>query len=142
MIELTRRPLWVAPFGDLLDEIRRKPFAWGANDCACGFVGRVIETLTGANLYAEFEGRYDDATSAYRVMREAGFKDLADLVGSKLPEYEHPSEAQIGDVAAVPTEAVFGHALGVFNGERVFILTEQGVGSLDRRVATRAFRVG
>lgn len=142
VMTLTRQPLWVGPFADLLDDLRRQPFDWKTNDCACGFAGRIVEVLTGVNVCAEFQGRFDDAASAYRVMREAGFKDLADLVASKLPEYSHPSDAQMGDIAAIPTETVFGHALGVFNGERIFILTEEGVGSLDRLTATRAFRVG
>jgi hypothetical protein len=142
MIELKRRPLWVGPFNDVLDDMRREPFDWKTNDCACKFVGRIVEVLTGENLYAEFDGTYDDAASAYRVMRAAGFTDLADMVAAYLPEYAHPSEAQIGDIMAMPVTTPFGHSLGVLNGERIFTLAETGINHIDRAVAVRAFRVG
>ncbi|KQS79821.1 hypothetical protein ASG25_21775 [Rhizobium sp. Leaf384] len=142
MIELKRLPLWVGPFNDVLDEMRRTPFDWKTNDCACKFAGRIVEVLTGENIYAEFDGAYDDAESAYRVMRGAGFKDLADMVAAYLPEYGHPSEAQIGDIMAIPTASAFVHGLGVLNGERIFTLGESGINHIDRSAATRAFRVG
>jgi len=142
VINLKRVSLWVEPFNAVLDEIRRKPFAWGENDCGPAFAGRIVFALTGVDFGLEYAGRYDDASSAYRLMRADGFDDLADLVASKLPEHAHASEAHIGDIVTIPVDTVFRHALGVVNGERIFALTETGVGTVDRRLADRAFRVG
>ena len=139
---MKRIPLWVGPFNERIEEIRSLPFEWYENDCGPNLVGKNVEILTGEKLYQEFEGRYNDAGSAYRVMREAGFDDLADLVAAKLPEYEHPSEAQIGDIAAIPTDTVFKHVLGIFNGERIFVMSPSGLGTVDRSKADRAFKVG
>jgi hypothetical protein len=139
---LTRVPMWVGPFHDAIDEIRRSPFSWKEHECAIGLAARVVMVLTGEDLAAEFRGRYEDAAGAYRVMREAGFCDLADLAASYLPEYAHPSEAQIGDIAALPVDTAFGHVLGVVNGDRIIVLGETILGTVDRSAARRAFRVG
>lgn len=142
MKPLTRIPLWVTPYHDCIDEIRRSPFSWADHECATGLAARVVKVLTGEDLAADFRGRYHDAASAYRVMKEAGFSDLADLAASFLPEYAHPSEAHIGDIAAIPIDTPFRHVLGVVNGDRILVLREDNLGTLDRSVATRAFRVG
>ncbi|WP_223215734.1 DUF6950 family protein [Rhizobium herbae] len=142
LIELKRVPLWVGPFNDVLDDMRRKPFAWGDNDCGPAFAGRIVHVLTGVDFSAPYQGRYHDAVSAYRLMRDEGFDDLADLVATKVPEYAHPSEAHVGDIMTLPVDTPFRHALGVLNGERIFALTENGIGSVDRRIADRAFKVG
>jgi hypothetical protein len=140
--ELTRIPMWIAPFNDVIDDMRRKPFEWHDNDCGPALVGRVVEALTGQNFYDEYRNKYHDAESAYKVMRARGFKDLADLVASYLPEYEHPSEAKIGDIVAIKMDSQFKHALGIMNGETIIVMTPNGIGVMDRSNASRAFRVG
>lgn len=142
MIELRRKPMWISAYHDAIEDIRRTPFSWSAHDCAVGLAARVIEAITGEDLAAEWRGRYDDATSAYRVMRQAGFASLGDLAASFLPELAHSSEAQIGDIAVIPVDTVFGHVLGVFNGEQVAVLHEDGLGWVFRNKVERAFKVG
>jgi hypothetical protein len=75
-------------------------------------------------------------------MRELGFADVADLVAAYLPEYGHPSEAHIGDIVTIPVDTAFKHGVGIINGERIVTMTESGIGTVDRLVATRAFKVG
>lgn len=143
VIELKRKPMWIRPFHDFIDEVRRKPFDWNGNDCVIALACRHIEVLTGHDLAGDKGSRFNDAASAYRLMREEGFDDLADLVAAYLPEYEHPVEAQIGDIVTIPTDTQFKHALGIVNGERVLTMTEgKGLGTIDRSLADRAFRVG
>ncbi|MGE6740255.1 DUF6950 family protein [Allorhizobium pseudoryzae] len=141
MIILERTPGWRRRFEAVCDDWKREPFSWGDNDCAVGLVGRLVEAVTGQDLTAQYRGQYDDAESAYRQMRRAGFTNLADMVASILPEI-HPSQAKIGDVAAFRTDSPFGFALGVVNGERVLLLREVGFGTLDLLEAERAFKVG
>ena len=142
MIELRRVDNWRAAFVAEVDRIKRTPFAWGQHDCGPGLAGNLVKALTGVDLAESWRGTYADAAGAARAIRAAGFDNLADLVGSMLPEYEHPSRARIGDVAAIPVDSVIGYALGVIDYERVFVLTETGIGTVDRSEIARAFRVG
>lgn len=132
---------WRSKFSDEADKIRRLPFVWGEHDCAVGLVGNLTKALLGEDRAAIYRGTYDDPKSAYKVMKKAGFDNLADMVASMLPEI-HISEAQVGDVAAIPTDTPFGFALGVVNGDRILALREDGMGTADLFDATRAFKVG
>jgi hypothetical protein len=141
MIELKRRDLWIGPFCDVFDDIRRKPFAWAQNDCGQLAIAST-SAITGAALPVPDRSDYHDAISAYRLMRKAGFEDLADFAASLLPEYDHPVEAQTGDIAAIPTDTPFRHVLGVFDFDRIWVMGEHGLATVDREKAVRAFRVG
>lgn len=132
---------WRSKFAEEADRIRTKPFVWGEHDCGVGLVGNLTQALVGENLAAEYTGKYTDAKSAYKFMKKAGFDNLADMAASILPEI-HISQAQIGDIAAVPVDTNFGFALGVVNGERILVLREDGMGTVDLLDATRAFKVG
>ncbi|WP_029723070.1 DUF6950 family protein [Sinorhizobium medicae] len=141
MSALKRLPGWRRRFEAAIDEIKARPFAWGEHDCGPGLAGRLALAMTGVDCAAQYRGAYDSASGALRVMRDAGFDNLADLVASVLPEV-HISAASIGDIAAVPDDTPFGYALGVVNGERIFVLKTDGVGTVDLLDATRAFKVG
>lgn len=140
-MKLERIGLWRKPFKQTVDDLRRKPFVWGENDCGIGLACKLTLAITGVDFGAPYRGRYDSAASAYRLMRDEGFDDFADLVASILPEV-HPSKLRIGDLAAIAVDSPFKHALGVVNGERIFVLTEAGFGTRDLLDAARAFKVG
>ncbi len=142
MIELTRVPDWRGRLNEFLNEVRRTPFAWSAFDCGPAFTGRAVEAVTGVDVCSAYRGQYASAGEAVRLVERAGFDDLADLVASILPEYEHPSQAKVGDIAAVKTDGPFGWSLGVVNGERIFVLHETGLVTVDFLTASRAFGVG
>lgn len=142
MVPLARVPGWRARFEAAVDEIKHRPFDWATqHDCGPGLAGRLVLALTGTDVAAPWRGRYTTRAGAIRAMQESGFATLADLVASLLPEIR-PAQARIGDLAAFPMDTPFGHALGVVNGERVFVLKENGIGTMGLLQATRAFRVG
>ncbi|MCI9864874.1 hypothetical protein RHIZ_02825 [Rhizobium skierniewicense] len=141
MNALTRLPDWRRRFENAIDDIKGKPFAWYDHDCGPGLAGRLVEAQTGVNLSGFVVGRYHDAASAARLLRDLGFDSLGELVASILPVI-HPSEARIGDIAAIDAGGPIGHALGVVNGERVFVLTETGIGTVDLLSAAMCFKVG
>jgi len=142
VIELKRTDGWRKRLDDTIDAIRFVPFDWEAqHDCGPGLAGRVILSITGVDINEPYRGLYGSAAGAYRTMREAGFTNLADMAASMLPEI-HPSKAEIGDIAAFPMDTKFGFALGVVNGERVFVLRPEGIGTMSLLQATRAFKVG
>jgi hypothetical protein len=141
MMELTRLPDWRHRFAEQVDELRRIPFDWDGNDCVVGLAGNMVKALTGTDCVEPYRGKYSTAAGALKVVRSAGFENLGDMVASMLPEI-HPSAAHVGDIAAIPMDSPFGFALGVVNGERIFVLMPDGVGTVDLLDATRAFRVG
>lgn len=141
MIELTRRHDWREHYEAAIDEIRFTPFAWGTHDCGPSLAGRLVKALTGEDLAAEYAGTYTDPRGAVRIIREAGFSSLGEMVASMLP-VGHPSEAQIGDIAAIKEDGPIGHVLGVVNGERIYVLTEKGIGTVDLLDAEMIFKVG
>lgn len=142
MLELKRKTGWLTAYHDVIEDIRRQPFDWSAHECASGLAARVVEAITGHDFAADYRGQYHDAASAWRVLRNAGFQSLAELVSSCLPEYDHPSQAHIGDIAAIADDSLFGYVLGVVNGEAIAVLGMAGLGFVDRSRAVRAWRVG
>ncbi len=132
---------WRGRFEAAVDAIKGKPFDWETNECGTGLVGNIVLAVTGQDMAGPYRGKHKDAKSALRTMREAGFQNLGDFVASMLPEI-HPSQAKIGDIAAMEVDSPFGHALGVVNGERVFVLMENGIGTIDLLQCQRAFKVG
>lgn len=138
---MKRLPDWRVRFEREIDDMRRIPFAWGSHDCGPAFAGRMVLAITGEDLCTPWRGRYGTAGEALRLLRTEGYDDLADLVATLLPEI-HPSRARIGDVAAFPMDSPLGSALGVVNGERVFVLRPEGIGTMELLQAHRAFKVG
>lgn len=132
---------WRTLYNETIDAIRANPFVWGEHDCFTGLIIPVVEAITGdtASL-RKFAGKYKTENGALRVMKRAGFENLGDYLASEFPEI-HPSEARVGDLVAIPTKDGFGHALGVVNGERVFVMLERSLGTRSLTEATRAYRV-
>lgn len=139
---MKRLPDWRQRLEAVLDDVRRTPFAWGAHDCGPALAGRVVLALTGEDVAAPWRGKYRTASEAVRLIRDAGFTDLADLAASIAPEI-HPSRARVGDIAAFRIDSsALGSALGVVNGERVIVLRPEGTGTMSLLQAHRAFKVG
>lgn len=142
MITVTRIPGWRARLAVVLDELRRKPFAWGDNDCGYALAGRAVEAITGVDVALPYREAYTTPAGALAVLTKAGFTDLANLVATILPEI-HPSQARVGDIAAIKTDTALGHGLGVVNGGgTILVLREEGIGTVSLLDADRAFRVG
>jgi hypothetical protein len=137
---MSRIDHWRKALDAYVDAHRHKPFAWGTNDCWT-FAGGLVEAITGDNVTKGYRGKHRTARGALGHMKRAGADTVADFVAQRLEEI-HPINAQIGDLMAIPTDDAFGHSVGICNGERVLVLTQNGVDSWDRMTATRAFRVG
>lgn len=138
---MKRIDLWRKPFDETLDAIKATPFDWDGNECVTGLAVKTTLAITGEDFGAEHRGKYHDEESAKAYLQSLGFEDLASLVASILPEIP-VAQAEIGDIVAIPVATQFGHVLGVVNGERVFVLTPRGVGTVALTSADRAFKVG
>ncbi|WP_276946659.1 DUF6950 family protein [Haematobacter massiliensis] len=134
---------WRGRLDTALGAVRHVPHGWtDGRDCLLGLAGPVIVALTGEDRVARWRGRYTTMHGALRVMRADGFDTLADLVASILPENGNPATARLGDVVVLPADDGFGGLLGVVAGERVFVLGDDGLLTLDRALIQRAFKVG
>jgi hypothetical protein len=136
-LHLTRLPSWRTQLARYLAEAARIPFVEGRHDCAL-FAAGAIRAMTGEDLAAPFRGRYRTTRGGLRVLRRAGYRDHLDLAVAHLDEVP-PAFAHVGDIAAVPGDD--GPALGVVQGERIYVLRPEGLSTVSRLLATRAWRV-
>ena len=132
-----RHPEWKLALIQYLEKAARKPFAPGEHDCAL-FAAGAVEAMTGVDYARPFKGRYTTLKGGMRVLREAGFADHIALTAAWLPEIS-PAFAAPGDLAVVATPE--GPALGVVQGENLYVLTVDRLGLLPMLGASRAFRV-
>lgn len=132
-----RHPDWKLSLIQYLAESARKPFAPGQHDCAL-FAAGAVEAMTGVDYARPFKGRYTTLKGGVRLLREAGFADHIALAASRLDEIA-PAFAAPGDLAVIDTPE--GPAMGVVQGESVYVLTVDRLGLVPMLGATRAFRV-
>lgn len=140
---MKRKDLWITEYNAFIDRVREVGFDWSVIDCGPRLAGELCEALCGENPTKDLIGTYHDEQSALDLMHVLDCDNLADATALYLPEYDNPQLAQMGDIAAiVAKDSPFGYALGIVNGERVFVLHPEGVGVVNRRHISRAFKVG
>ena len=128
---------WRARLEAYVSDCRGRPFEYGTHDCVL-FAAGAVEALTGDDPAAEFRGRYRTRAGALRALRRAGYADVAEAVAARFEEIP-VSRALPGDIAVI--EADEGPALGVVQGEMIYVLREDGLGLLPRGAASRGYRV-
>lgn len=72
---MIRLPQWEAGLIALLEAAERRPFAYGAWDCAL-FGAAVIEAVTGEDHGADWRGRYKTEIGYMRRLKAAGHDSL------------------------------------------------------------------
>ena len=124
-MSLERIEGWESRLAAVVADAALKPYALGEHDCfrvACC----AVEALTGADLWAEWAGRYATHTQALRIIAEYG----GDFTGSftKLFGIEPVSVklARRGDIMEFLTTDGQQH-LGVCLCEMVIVLGERGL---------------
>lgn len=145
---MRRLPGWRGRMAAFIDEVKANAVDYRTFDCGPNWAGRHVELMLGVDPAARFRGTYEGELGAIRVMREAGFDNLGDLVSSLLEEATgtdcaiHPSQARRGDLAGVPQDGAFGVSLGIVDGDRIFGPGSAGMRHLGLLTATRAWRIG
>jgi hypothetical protein len=71
-----RPPNWPAMLASYCEDARQKPFAWGSHDCV-SFAAGWFCLMTGRDVYEPWRGKYDTQFGAYRLIVEAGARDMA-----------------------------------------------------------------
>ncbi|TPE47222.1 DUF6950 family protein [Amaricoccus solimangrovi] len=137
MTAIRRRPDWRARLGCYVERVRRSPFAYGGLDCAL-FAAGAVAAMTGTDLAAEFRDSYTTLTGGVRALRREGYMDHVDMARAHFAEIP-PSLAQVGDLAVVQVED--GLALGVVQGARIFLMSVDGLVTVDLLAARVALKV-
>lgn len=113
-------------------------FAYGDLDCLL-FGVRGVEAMTGADLTSEWAGQYASLRAAKKMLKDRGFKSHVDALAERFEEVP-PAFAMPGDLAVMPGTGA-GKSVGIFQGDLIWALGEEGIGFVPRTVAERAFRV-
>lgn len=131
---------WRARLSKYVREVRSNPYELGSQDCWL-FIAGAINAMVGVDIGENYRGKYTTPQGAIKVMRKAKASNLASLAQKHLTLRDSVIYAQIGDVMGIPTDDEFGFALGILNGERILVVTPNGIDSRDRSEATIAFEV-
>ena len=94
--------------------------------------------MTGADHAAPFRSNLTSQKTALRALRRAGHADHVALVASLFEEIP-VAFVTPGDIAVIATPE--GDALGIVQGEVIYVQSLGGVGALPLLDAHRAFRV-
>lgn len=132
-----RLPDWKARLSDYVIAAARRPYVLGQHDCALFAAGAVL-AARGIDPAADWRGRYDTKLGGLRLLVRAGHADHIAATANVLDEI-HPAQAAAGDVGML-TEAG-APALGVVQGEMVYVLRPEGLGLVPRERLERAWRV-
>jgi hypothetical protein len=138
MATLNRRPDWQSRLVDYLGRASRMPFQPGRHDCAL-FAAGAVEAMTGVDLAAHWRGRYRTLRGGVRVLRRDGYADHVALAAAHFRARGAGEVAMPGDLAAVPTQD--GPALGVVQGQHVYVVGPDGLGMVPVVSALVVFEV-
>ncbi len=130
---VTRLKDWRPRLVGYLEEVRSRPFAYGQHDCAL-FAAGAVEAMTGEDLATDFRGQYASLKDGLKLVRGDHQKVLHEHF-TAIPQ----AFAGVGDIALIG-EVGFP-ALGIFDGETILVLREDGLGRMPRAAATQAWRV-
>ena len=133
---MTRLPNWKKRLTAYLAEVVDRPFKPGQHDCAL-FVAGAVQAMTGDDPARGWRG-YRSLASGRQALAKRGYSDQVALAASMLPAIA-PAMAQAGDVAVVAGDD--GPALGIVQGEMVFVLRREGLAILPRLAIEKAFKV-
>ncbi len=133
-----RLPDWQERLTGYLCRCARTPYQIGDHDCAL-FAAGAVEAVTGIDPAADWRGQYATKTCGLRMLRLAGHADHIAATAAVLPEID-PVFAAAGDIACVAEDATGQLALGVVQGELIYVLREDGLGLVRRATMQRAWR--
>lgn len=135
---MTRLKNWPSRFAALEESVRARPFEWGSHDC-CMWAAAAVQAVTGADLAAEWRGKYSDEATAEALMRSlGGLPGIAALAGPELQASAHATTGDIG-IVAWPDRTL---SLGVYGGQSWLCVGDSGLVHLAREAALRAWGVG
>lgn len=135
---IRKTPGWQARLVAYLAATARAEFSLGLMDCALHGAS-ALEAMTGVDLAAPYRGRYTTFRGGLRVLRKDGYADHIALATAHLRTREAGQTARPGDLAVVETDE--GPALGVVQGQSIYLRAPSGLALLPVAQATTVFEV-
>jgi hypothetical protein len=130
---------WEKRLASYVSDCATMPFRPGKMDCGLFFMGG-MEAMTGRDISKPFRGKYRTIKKAMEIARSLGCDDHVEYVASILEERPSPLMAQVGDCAVV--DDVNGSpALGIVQGEHIYVMGLNGIGIVPLTEAKRVFIV-
>lgn len=137
-LDIKRLPDWKPRLVAYLGSVADRALKPGKHDCALFFAG-AVKAMTGYDGARGWRSKYKSLAGGVKALKKAGHDDHIALVASVLKEIP-PAFAREGDGAVVPGEGALD-ALGIVQGEGVYVLTPQRMAIVSRSQILRAFRV-
>lgn len=128
-----RHPEWEKRLVAVTEAHLNTPLVWGQSDCILT-AADAVEAVLGDDPAKDIRGNYKSKTGAYRLIRERGFKSVADVLSSQFEEVP-VALAQRGDLGFYEKTA------GYFCEYGFAVKGEDGLRFLPRTMAERAFKV-
>lgn len=130
---------WEGRLTKYISERSTASFRPGELDCGL-FAGGAIEVMTGENHLALIAGEYRTIEDGYKLLQSMGFEDHVAYAASLFEPWESPLMAQRGDLAVV-LDNKDHPALGIVQGEHVYLMGLRGIGLAPLTDAIKAFKV-
>lgn len=112
------------------------PHDWGRNNCAFRAAG-AIEAMTGVDLARGYRSKVRSEKSFHALMRERGWKSMADIADAFLPRTETPRR---GDLVLL--EGPNGDFFGIRVGKTAVGPTQRGLEHVGMTQVKAAWKVG
>ena len=139
MIESKKTTGWEGRLIAYIRDQSGKPFRPGRLDCGLFFAG-AVKAMTGADIAKPFRGKYRTIDAAQAIAQGLGHENHVEYVASLYPELGSPLFAQRGD-GAVLEDIAGAPALGIVQGEMIYVMGLAGLAMAPLTVAKRAFRI-
>ena len=134
---MKRLPDWRIRLQAYVTATAQDRFQPGETDCAL-FAAGAVEAMTGTDPAQAFRGHYTSLKGGFKRLKTAGFADLAAYACAHFTEVP-VARAQVGDIAVL--EGNGEAALGIVQGERIYIRSPQGLATVSLLKAERMFRL-
>lgn len=130
---------WQNRLTEYLSECASQSFRPGKLDCGLFFSG-AVEVMTGDVIDKPLRGKYRTIEGAYKILKKMGFENHVEYVASLYPQREGILQAMRGDGAEV-VDMDGNPALGVVQGEMIYVVGLGGLGVVPLSQAKRVFAV-
>ena len=141
---MERLDYWEDALSTYLDRVRDYSFSWGCvgketHDCA-HFAFEAVKIQTGVDLMDDFKGQYDSLRTAYKWLKDRGYKSFADAVTHKLGQ---PVSCTLGRRGDIISRKINGKTLlGVCVGRFSYHIGENGLEPWPTIQCDKVWRIG
>lgn len=132
-----RRADWHQRLTVYLAECQSRPFAYGRHDCAL-FAAGAIEAMTGHDPAGNDRGKYKTIRGGLGRLKRRKIKDHI-AAADTMFEACATNMVRPGDLVAVKADP--GMALGIVQGEMIYVLSPSGLGLVPITLAEKAWKI-